>query len=156
MWGILIAVVSGLLMSVQGVFNTGVTKQTSMWACNMFVQLTAFIVCLAMWAITDRSNLLDLFKIDNKYMLVGGIMGALITFTVIKSMDSLGPAHAVMIIVIAQLLIAYLIELFGMFGVEKVDFDLKKFVGIAIAIGGIVLFKWDDTFGKFFANNTTV
>ncbi|MDD7282351.1 MAG: EamA-like transporter family protein, partial [Clostridium sp.] len=31
MWGIIVALISGALMSVQGVFNTGVTKQTSTW-----------------------------------------------------------------------------------------------------------------------------
>lgn len=30
MWGILIALLSGALMSVQGVFNTEVTKQTGL------------------------------------------------------------------------------------------------------------------------------
>ena len=52
-------------------------------------------------------------------------MGAFITLTVIKSMDSLGPAKAVMLIVIAQLIVAYLIELFGLFGVEKQPFVWK-------------------------------
>jgi transporter family-2 protein len=48
-----------------------------------------------------------------------------------------------MIIVTAQLLIAYFIELFGMFGVDKVDFQWRKLVGVAVAIGGILLFKWE-------------
>ena len=46
------------------------------------------------------------------------------------------------IIVVAQLLAAYLIEVFGMFGVEKAAFEWKKMVGMALAIGGIILFKW--------------
>ena len=75
-------------------------------------------------------------------MLLGGVMGAFITFTVIKSMNELGPAKAVMIIVVAQLLAAYLIEVFGVFGVEKAAFEWKKLVGMALAIGGIILFKW--------------
>lgn len=37
MWGYLIALLSGLLMSVQGVMNTGVTKQTSIWVSAGFV-----------------------------------------------------------------------------------------------------------------------
>ena len=82
-------------------------------------------------------------RIDNKYMLLGGILGALITYTVIKSMSGLGPAQAVMIIVTAQLLAAYLIELFGLFGTQKVDFQWHKLIGFAISIGGILLFKWD-------------
>ena len=31
MWGFLIALVSGALMSIQGVLNTEVTKQTGIW-----------------------------------------------------------------------------------------------------------------------------
>ena len=58
-------------------------------------------------------------------------------------MDMLGPARAVMLIVVAQLLVAYLIELFGMFGVEKAAWDWRKAVGMALAIVGIVVFKWE-------------
>ena len=76
-------------------------------------------------------------------MLLGGIIGAVITYTVIKSMAALGPAKAVMIIVISQLIVAYLIELFGIFGVEKVEFEWKKLFGMLLAIVGVVLFKWD-------------
>ena len=144
MVAIITAIVSGALMSVQGVFNEGVTKQTSVWLSAAFVQLTAFLFCAAAWFMTGRdSSIGALFRIDNKYMLLGGILGALITYTVIKSMEGLGPAQAVMIIVTAQLLIAYFIELFGMFGVDKVDFQWRKLVGVAVAIGGILLFKWE-------------
>ena len=69
-------------------------------------------------------------------------MGAFITYTVIKSMNLLGPAKAVMIIVIAQLGVAYLIELLGLFGVEKQPLSLRKAVGMLLAVAGIILFKW--------------
>ena len=129
-------------MSLQGVFNEGVTKQTSIWISASFVQLTAFIVCILAWFFTGRDgNFVSLFSIQNKYMLLGGVMGALITYTVIRSMSSLGPAEAVMIIVTAQVLVAYLIELFGLFGVEKVNFQWSKLIGVLLAIGGIILFK---------------
>ena len=144
MIAIITAILSGALMSVQGVFNEGVTKQTSIWVSAAFVQLTAFLFCVAAWFYTGRdSSFGALMRIDNKYMLLGGILGALITYTVIKSMSSLGPAQAVMIIVTAQLLAAYLIELFGLFGTEKINFQWQKLIGIAVAIGGILLFKWD-------------
>lgn len=142
MIGIFIALISGALMSIQGVFNTEVTKSSSIWAANIFVQATALLVCLAAWAITDRSALLSVFKVEPKYMLLGGTIGAFITFTVIKSMDTLGPAKAVMLIVIAQLIIAYLIELFGLFQVEKQPLDMRKILGMVVAIAGVVIFKW--------------
>ena len=143
MWGIFIALISGALMSVQGVFNTELTKQTSLWVSTGWVQISAFLVCVAAWLFTGRESVGALMKVENKYILLGGVIGAFITVTVIQSMSSLGPAKAAMLIVIAQLAVAYLIELFGMFGVEKVDFQWRKLLGMAIAIAGIVIFKWE-------------
>ena len=143
MWEILIALLSGALMSVQGVFNTELTKQTSLWVSTGWVQISAFLVCVAAWLFTGRESVGALMKVENKYILLGGVIGAFITVTVIQSMSSLGPAKAAMLIVIAQLAVAYLIELFGMFGVEKVDFQWRKLLGMAIAIAGIVIFKWE-------------
>lgn len=142
MIGFLIAVFSGILMSVQGVFNTQVTKASSIWAANVFVQATAFLTCVIIWAAADQSNLLAVFRVEPKYMLLGGVMGAGITWTVIKSMDALGPAKAVMFIVVAQLAAAYLVELFGLFGTQRQPWEWRKAVGMAVAIAGIVIFKW--------------
>jgi transporter family-2 protein len=144
MWGILIAIISGAMMSTQGVLNTGVTKQTGIWVSASFVQFTALIVCLTAWIFTGRhSSFAALFKIDQKYMLLGGVLGAFITYTVIKSVDTLGPAIANMFIITAQLIVAYLIEVFGICGSEKIPFEWKKLIGLIIIVAGIIIFKWD-------------
>ena len=143
MWGILVALISGALMSIQGVFNTEVTKQTSLWVSTGWVQLSAFAVCVLAWIFTGRYSIAALWQVENKYPLLGGVIGAFITITVIQSMGSLGPARAAMLIVISQLAVAYVIELFGLFGVEKVDFEWRRLLGMAIAIVGIVIFKWE-------------
>ncbi|MBQ8184439.1 MAG: DMT family transporter [Lachnospiraceae bacterium] len=143
MTGVLIALISGALMSVQGVFNTGVTEKTSVWVSASWVQFSALLTCLIIWAITDRQSLLGVIQVQPKYMLLGGVIGAFITFTVIQSMSSLGPAKAVMLIVISQLIVAYVIELFGLFGAEKVDFEWRKAIGMVVAIVGVILFKWE-------------
>lgn len=144
MWGILIAIISGALMSTQGVLNTGLTKQTSIWVSASFVQFSALIVCLAAWLFTGREGSFGtLFKIDQKYLLLGGIIGAFITYTVIKSVDMLGPAAANMFIITSQLIVAYLIELLGLLGSEKVPFEWKKLLGLALIIAGIIIFEWN-------------
>ena len=101
MSGVMIALISGALMSIQGVFNTEVTKATSLWVSTSFVQLTALIVCLFAWAFTDRQSFLTLMEVPNKWTLLGGVIGAFITVTVVRSMADLGPARAAMLIVIA-------------------------------------------------------
>ena len=143
MTGFLIALLSGALMSVQGVFNTQVTKTTGLWVSNIWVQLSAFLACLAVWFLAGRADVTALAKVEPKYMLLGGVIGAGITWTVVKSMASLGPAKAALLIVISQLIVAYVIELLGMFGVEKLPFAFRKLAGLVVALIGIAIFQWE-------------
>ena len=139
----LLSILSGALMSIQGVFNTGVTKQSSIWVASGFVQFSALLVCVAAWFFTGRQGtVVSLFGIDNKYMLLGGAMGAFITYTVIKGVEMLGPAKANMFIIVTQLLVAYLIELFGLFGTQKASFDMSKLIGMVLLLAGVIVFKW--------------
>jgi transporter family-2 protein len=48
-----------------------------------------------------------------------------------------------MLIVTSQLIVAYLIELLGIFGAEKADFEWRKVIGLVLVIGGILTFKWE-------------
>jgi len=141
MIGFIIALVSGALMSVQGVFNTQVTKTTGLWVSNGWVQFTALIVCIVAWLFTGRDSITAIAKVEPKYVLLGGVIGAGITWTVIKSVEMLGPAKSALLIVIAQLAVSYLIELFGMFGMEKEPFEMKKLIGLGIALIGIWIFQ---------------
>ena len=139
--GLVIAMISGALMSIQGIWNTQVTKTTGMWVANMWVQLTAFIVCVGLWLVTEKDAISTLVKVEPKYMLAGGVLGAGITWSVVKSIENLGPAKAILLIVITQISIAYLIEIFGIFQVEKQPFEMKKLIGILIAVIGIWIFE---------------
>ena len=143
MIGFLIAIFSGACMAVQGVFNTQVTKTTGMWVSNGWVQATALLVCIAAWLVTGRDSISSIAKVEPKYVLLGGVIGAGITWTVIKSMEQLGPAKATLFIITAQIAVSYLIELFGLFGVDKEPFVWKKVIGLAVTLIGILIFQWE-------------
>ena len=64
------------------------------------------------------------------------------TWTVIKSMDQLGPAKAALLIVISQLIVAYVIELLGLFGIEKEPLEWRKAGGMLLALIGVAIFQW--------------
>lgn len=146
MFGMLIAAVSGALMSIQGVWNAGVTKQTGIWTAAGFVQFSAFCVCVAALFITGgEKGVGALLQVKPKYFLLGGVVGAFITFTVIKSVQILGPAKSAMFIVTAQLIASYLIEVFGLFGTEKVPFSWQKLCAAVVTVAGVIWFKWAGT-----------
>lgn len=138
---ILFALLAGLLMSIQGVFNTRVMDSSNMWATNSWVHLTAFIASIVVWFFAGQENLLSVFSVSNKLYLLGGIIGAFITFTVIQGISGLGPAYATMLILLAQIVVSYLIEVFGLFGTEKIGFEWIKLIAVAMMIGGIIIFN---------------
>lgn len=142
MTGFFVAIISGTLMALQGVFNTAASKQASTWTVAAFVNMTGLLVCLGAWKWTEQVNVGRIFSVRPLYLLLGGVLGAAITFTVILSMNQIGPARATLFIVIAQLLCAYIIELLGLFGTEKTPLDSRRILGMLLAIAGVVIFKW--------------
>ena len=55
----------------------------SVWVAAGWVQLTAFITCVVIWMFTGREPVAGIMQVTPKYVLVGGIMGALITLSLI-------------------------------------------------------------------------
>ncbi len=46
-------------------------------------------------------------------------------------------------IVVAQIAAAYVIELFGLFGAERQPWEWRRVIGLAVAVAGIAIFKWE-------------
>ena len=88
--GIVLSIIAGMAMSVQGVMNTRLGEGIGNMEANAFVQ---------------------------------------------------GTTVAISIILMSQLLVAALIDAFGLMGSEKIAFGWNKFVGLAVMCGGMLLFK---------------
>ncbi|MGL4344401.1 MAG: DMT family transporter [Cellulosilyticaceae bacterium] len=140
--GSIVAIVSGLLMSMQGVWNTRLTEKAGIWFTNSIVHFVGLIFALIVLLFVRDGNL-EGVKAVNKLYLFGGVLGAGIVYTVIISISKLGPAGATMLILIAQIIGSYLIELFGLFGTDKVHFQWTKVIAVGLMIAGIIVFKLD-------------
>lgn len=141
MIGILFAIVAGAAMSVQGVMNTRLGEKIGIYEANVIVAGLSFLVSLiALW-IMGNGNFKEVLNV-NKLYLLGGVLGYGITITVMLAIGKLSPAVAVSIILISQLTVAALIEAFGIMESEKVAFLWNKYAGLALMIGGVLLFKW--------------
>ena len=128
-------------MSVQGVMNTRLGEKIGLYEANMYVQGTAFILSLAAMFILGNGDLRSISQ-ANKWYLLGGVFGLGITIFVMLAMGKLSPALAVSVILLSQLAVAAIIEAFGIMGTEKAAFLWNKYVGLALMIGGVLLFKW--------------
>ena len=141
MSGIIFSIIAGAAMSIQGVMNTRLSDNIGLYESNAFVQGTAFLLSLiAMW-IMGKGSLRAIADV-NKLYLLGGVLGLVITVTVMLGIGKLSPTVAISVILISQLFVAALIDAFGLMDSEKVAFGWNKFVGMALMIGGVLLFKW--------------
>ncbi|MEG1256276.1 DMT family transporter [Clostridium sp.] len=141
MWGIIFSIIAGITMSVQGVFNTELSKKVGQWETVVLTQAIALVTAIVVLLFIGDGNFRNL-KDANKLYLLAGVLGTLITFTVIKGMSSLGPAVAVSIILVAQLIAAALITHFGWFGSKAYSCGIRECIGVIIMIAGIIIFKW--------------
>ena len=138
--GFVFAILAGAAMSVQGVMNTRLSEKLGLYESNAWVQGTAFALSLlAMW-IWGQGSFRELGQTPKVYLL-GGALGLVITLTVMLAIGRLSPTIAISTILISQLLVAAVIDAFGWLGAERVAFHWNKFAGMALMIGGVVLFK---------------
>ena len=141
MIGFLFSIIAGAAMSVQGVMNTRLQDRVGLWEANAFVQGTAFVLSLIVMWIFGKGDWKALLSAP-KWNLLGGALGLVITVTVMLSIKGLNPTVTISTILIAQLLVAAAIEYFGWMGQEKAAFAIKQWLGLALMLGGVVLFKW--------------
>lgn len=138
--GFIFSAIAGAAMSVQGVMNTRLSDKIGLFEANAFVQGTAFLLSLiAVW-IVGKGDFRLIGQTDKLY-LFGGVLGLVITITVMLGVGKLSPTVAISVILIAQLLVAALIDAFGLMGSEKIVFSWNKYVGLLLMLGGVLLFK---------------
>jgi len=139
--GVIFSIIAGISMSLQGVFNTRVSEKIGLWETNVFVQFTGLILTLIILLIAGNGDFKAIKEV-NKLYLLGGALGAIIIFTVMMGISSMGPTCSIAIILVAQLLAAGIIDSFGMFDSPQIKFALSKFIGLGVMIVGIIIFKW--------------
>ena len=128
------------MMALQGSINSALGKKIGLTETTFIVHASAAIILLIILLI--KRNKLDGQLLQNVpwYLYLGGIMGIVITYTVVYSIPKLGVAVATTAIITAQVLTASLIDHLGIFGLEQISFTWIKFLGIILlAIGARLL-----------------
>ena len=140
MLGVIFSIIAGAAMSFQGVMNTRLGEKAGLLEANAFVQGTAFFLSLIAMFLFGNGNFRAIWEADKLY-LAGGVLGLIITVTVMLAIKNLSPTVAISIILIAQLLVAAGIDAFGLLGSERVAFALPKYMGILLMTAGVLVFK---------------
>jgi len=140
---LLLALISGVLMAVQGSLNTTLSKVVGLLETTFIVHITGTILLMILLFILrmGRGNLYALPEAP-WYAYLGGVIGVGIIYLVAASIPEVGVANATTAIIIGQVLTAIIIDHFGAFGLEKISYGWSQFLGLTLlVIGGKLLLK---------------
>ncbi len=129
-------------MSIQGVMNTRLGEGIGTMHANAFVQCTAAALSLAALIFAKDGSFAQLGQTNRLYWF-GGVLGLVITVTVMLGIKNLSPTVSISVILISQLLVAAAIDALGLMDTPKAAFGWTKWLGLALMIGGVLTFKYE-------------
>ena len=140
MTGVIFSIIAGAAMSIQGVMNTRLGEHIGTAEANALVQCTAAVLSLLALTVWRGGSFTALGETPKLYWF-GGVLGLVITVTVMLGIRNLSPTVSISVILISQLLVAAVIDALGLMESEKAAFGWTKFAGLGLMLGGVVLFR---------------
>ncbi|AZR74402.1 hypothetical protein BBF96_14005 [Anoxybacter fermentans] len=137
LWALLTALIAGITMAVQGALNSSLSKKIGLLEATFVVHFLATLL-LILILFVFRLGKGDFSKMSQVpwYIYLGGLLGVIITYTVVVSIPKLGAALATTAIIVGQVSTACLIDHLGLFGLKQIDFTWTKAVGIILLAAG--------------------
>jgi bacterial/archaeal transporter family-2 protein len=135
-----LAVAAGLAGSVQVALMSRLGERVGVLEALGFSAALTGVLAIAVLAVARRS-LAGFERATHQpwWMLLGGVMGLLIVFTVTYAGPRIGVAATVGILIAGQLVMGAAIDRWGLFGSERIPLHWPRLAGIALLALGAAL-----------------
>jgi bacterial/archaeal transporter family-2 protein len=138
MRGIVLALLGGSFITLQGVANTRISNDIGTWQAATLTQFTGFIISLTILIVLHDSKWRGFKQVKPLY-LIGGTFAAFVIFSNVSSIQRIGVTLSISAILIAQLTLTFLIDGNGWLGVKKQKMKVPQFIGIGMMIIGVII-----------------
>jgi bacterial/archaeal transporter family-2 protein len=131
---ILLAFFAGLLGALQGSINAQIGKISGPYSMIIGVSLVQVFVAAG---ILLRGGLTTLTSIASPWMIIPGVLGVVMMFSVSTSISSVGTLTVFVLVIAGQILSSALIDHFGLFGTTR-PLTVQKVCSILIIMAGVL------------------
>lgn len=139
---LLLAAISGAAMAVQGTLNSQLTQKSSLFSATLVVHIIGTLAAVIVVLLTKDAFFEHKWTGAPWYLYLGGILSLVIVALVAFSISEVGVCNATTAIIIGQVGLAIIIDHFGLFGVEKLSWNGRQFLGLLLfATGARLLFR---------------
>lgn len=139
-WGMLLAMAAGSMVSVQTMFNTKVNAAVSSRGTTALVLGMGFLASLVVGLLVSGADFFAVKSMPLWYWF-SGLVGIGVVTCIVSGIKHLGASFSTSVLMSSQLICALWWDSMGWFGLERVPFTWQKGIGVVVLIVGLVLFK---------------
>lgn len=134
---LLLALLSGALMAVQGSMNTALSKIIGLLETTFVVHMIGTIVVVILLFVFQMGKG-NLHAVGDApwYVYLGGVMSVGIIYLVAASISEVGVANATTAIIVGQVVTAIIIDHLGVFGLERMPYGWNQLIGLVFLVFG--------------------
>lgn len=135
---LLFALIAGGLTSIQSAVNTNLGKYVGSVGASLVSFFVGTITLIIIYLLFGQAGLKNAGKAP-LYLFIGGIFGAIFVFSMVYLIPKIGVGSAIAGVIAGQLIIAVIIDHFGLFGLNPIKFNFVRFLGTIFLLIGVKL-----------------
>ncbi len=138
-----IAVLAGAMVTMQSVLNSALGGKTGyLGSVLILTAISIAVLAVLIRLFPGTANLQSLPGFSQWYLYAGGVLGIVIVVAPILLIPKIGTTATLTGLVVGQLLLAVVIDHFGVLNVRRVEFDITRLFGVVLlAIGAYLVVK---------------
>ncbi|HXV43639.1 MAG TPA: DMT family transporter [Anaerolineae bacterium] len=138
----LVGMIAGSMITIQSVLNSALGKKTGNLGSVLILTLVSIAVLLVLISLfPGTANFRSLPGLSEWYLYLGGALGVVILAAPIFLIPRIGATSTLTALVMGQLVLALIMDQFGLFGVPKIEINLTRIVGLILLVVGALLIK---------------
>ena len=134
----LVGLAGGLAIGLQAPLAAIVGQRTGMLESVFIIHIGGAVGALLL-LLTIKGGNLGQWHTVPWYALAGGLLGIILISSQVYIIPTIGVAAAITLIIAGQLITATCIDYFGILGIEAVDLNWRRLLGLVIVLFGVWL-----------------
>lgn len=133
----------GVIWALQPVINAGLANSVGVFMASAISFGIGFLILIASVAVTHLfgkgTGNINIIAHTNPVYLLGGVIGSLVVLGMMLIVPKLGAGMALSSAITGQLMMAALIDRFGLFGAPRIEVSPSRLLGIVLLLLGVNL-----------------
>lgn len=135
-----IIILAGSLAALQAPMNAALGQGLGSGVAAATISFgVGFLVLLVFVTLSGQASHLTRVVSVNHWLLVGGAFGAFYVWAILWVIPSLGVVTAITAMILGQMIVALLLDAFGMFGLPVAAISVPRLLAIGLVASGLVL-----------------